>query len=60
MQFELPKDPAILVSFLNQQLRDHYDSLDEFCHVYNVSSADIINTLKSLDYEYKTETNQFI
>ena len=28
---ELPKDPAILVSYLNTQLRDFYPSLEEFC-----------------------------
>ena len=27
----LPKDPYILLSYLNTQLRDNYPSLEEFC-----------------------------
>ena len=26
----LPKDPVILLSFVNTELRDHYTSLDKF------------------------------
>ena len=26
----LPKDPVMLLSFVNTQLRDHYPSLEEF------------------------------
>ena len=28
---QIPNDPAILLSFLNTQLRDFYPSLEEFC-----------------------------
>ncbi len=27
----LPKDPDMLVSFLNLKLRDYYENLDELC-----------------------------
>ena len=27
----LPKDPVILLSFVNTKLRDEYESLDELC-----------------------------
>ena len=32
----IPNDPMMLVSFLNTQLRDFYDSLDEFCKSQNL------------------------
>ena len=28
---QLPKDPVILLSYINTQLRDFYPSLDAFC-----------------------------
>ncbi len=28
---QLPKDPVILLSYINTQLRDFYPSLDELC-----------------------------
>ena len=49
----LPKDPVMLLSFVNTQLRDHYPSLEEF-------AAEVISALKNIDYEYDPATNQFI
>lgn len=57
---QLPKDPVMLLSFTNTQLRDHYSNLTEFCKAYIVEEKDIINTLKSIDYEYDRTVNQFI
>lgn len=56
----LPKDPVMLLSFVNTQLRDHYSTLEEFCSVYNVQKEDITETLKSIDYEYEQGQNQFV
>ena len=28
---DIPKDPAMLLSFVNLKLRDYYKSLDEMC-----------------------------
>ena len=28
---DLPKDPVMLLSFVNMKLRDEYSSLDEMC-----------------------------
>lgn len=57
---QLPKDPVMLLSFTNTQLRDHYPNLTEFCKAYIVEEAEIINTLKSINYEYDCSVNQFI
>ena len=31
----LPKDPVILLSFVNTQLRDFYENLDDFCSAHD-------------------------
>ena len=56
----LPKDPVMLLSFVNTQLRDHYPSLEEFAAIYQIDAAEVISALKNIDYEYDPATNQFI
>lgn len=56
----LPKDPVMLLSFTNMQLRDNYSSLDEFCKSFMIDKKDIISALSNIDYEYDNRTNQFI
>ena len=55
----LPKDPNILLSYINLKLRDFYDSLDLLCDDLDVSKEEIIDTLKSIGYSYDDKTNQF-
>ena len=56
----MPKDPVMLLSFVNTQLRDNYNSLEELCKYYMISEEEITNKLKSINYEYNNEKNQFI
>lgn len=56
----LPKDPVMLLSFVNTQLRDHYPSLEEFAAIYQIDAAEVISALKTIDYAYDPATNQFI
>lgn len=56
----LLKDPVMLLSFVNTQLRDHYPSLEEFAAIYQIDAAEVISALKTIDYEYDPATNQFI
>ena len=56
----LPKDPMILLSFVNSQLRDNYNNLEEFCSVYEISKEELTETLKNIDYEYDKTQNQFV
>ncbi len=56
----MPKDPIMLLSFVNTQLRDNYNSLEELCKSYMVSEKEITDKLKTINYEYNTEKNQFI
>ena len=56
----IPKDPVMLMSFLNTHLRDNYDSLDELCAVYDLDKAEISRKLDAIDYHYDSERNQFV
>ena len=56
----LPKDPVILLSFVNTELRDHYTSLDKFCHAHGADRAALEQKLGDIDYCYDAATNQFI
>ncbi len=55
----LPKDPYMLLSFVNLKLRDEYDSLDALCDDLNVSFTEIVLTLDSIGYLYNESQNQF-
>ncbi|MCI6665339.1 MAG: DUF4250 domain-containing protein [Lachnospiraceae bacterium] len=55
----IPNDATMLLSFVNLKLRDYYKSLDDFCLDAGISKEEIIDKLKSIDYEYDINTNQF-
>ena len=57
---ELPKDPVILLSFVNTQLRDACPSLEIFCERYGISAEELTGKMETIDYRYDKETNQFI
>ncbi|MCR5704577.1 MAG: DUF4250 domain-containing protein [Eubacterium sp.] len=56
----LPKDPVILLSLVNTNLRDYYPNLDEFCKAKGIKKEEVVETLKQIQYEYNEETNQFV
>lgn len=56
----IPKDPMMLLSFINTKLRDNYSSLDELCEDLNLSEEDLTKTLSSIDYIYDPELNRFL
>ncbi|MCR5687324.1 MAG: DUF4250 domain-containing protein [Lachnospiraceae bacterium] len=56
---ELPKDPMILLSFVNTKLRDEYASLDEMCAATGADKEQIIAALSGIGYEYDEELNKF-
>ena len=55
----IPKDPIMLLSWLNTQRRDHYASLDDLCRSENLERSAIEASLASVDYVYDPDTNQF-
>lgn len=60
MDMDLPKDPVLLLSVVNTELRDYYPSLDALCEDKHVEKNLIIGALKSIDYEYNSQKNQFV
>lgn len=56
---DLPKDPIILLSFINTKLRDFYPNLHELCMDLAVEEIEIINKLSSVGFEYNKERNCF-
>ncbi len=56
----LPKDPFILLSFVNTKLRDEYASLNDLCNFNQLDQAQIETTLSSIAYVYHKEHNRFI
>lgn len=57
--YTLPKDPVMLLSFVNLKLRDEYPSLEDFCADYNIKKDELINKLVVIDYHYVDSKNQF-
>ena len=56
----IPNEPAMLLSFVNLKLRDFYKSLDELCEDLDVEKEEIIAKLKTMDYAYDEDKNQFV
>ena len=56
----IPKDPVMLLSFLNLKLRDYYSDLDMLCEDLDINKAEIEEKLNSIGYVYDKERNQFI
>ena len=57
---EIPNDPVMLLSYLNTQLRDFYDDIQDLCKSLNLSEEGLRNRLKTIDYEYDAALNQFV
>ena len=55
----LPKDPMILLSYVNTQLRDNYDSLDALCEGLDVSRSELEETLHTAGFQYDAARNRF-
>ena len=56
----LPKDPMILLSFVNTKLRDEFESLEELCAALDADVQTFSDTLAALDYHYDPAGNRFI
>ena len=59
MTNDLPKDPMMLLSFVNMKLRDQYPSLEELCAAMDVEPAWIVETLGAAGFEYSEEQRRF-
>lgn len=53
-------DAFILLSIINLKLRDYYENLDSLCYDLDISKDCFSERLKSINYIYNKENNQFI
>lgn len=56
----IPKDPAMMLSFVNLKLRDYYGSLDALCEDLDTDKQELMERLASIDYHYDEGKNQFV
>ncbi len=56
----LPKDPVILLSYVNTMLRDEYPSLRELCASLDADQAALEAALAGINYHYDPQKNQFV
>ncbi|MBD5489297.1 MAG: DUF4250 domain-containing protein [Lachnospiraceae bacterium] len=56
----IPKDPVMLLSFINLKLRDYYTSLEALCDDLDIDRKEIEDKLSGIDYHYDKEKNQFV
>ena len=57
---KIPRDPAMLLSFINLKLRDCYSSLDALCDDMQIEREEICTRLAMIDYVYDPGINQFV
>lgn len=56
----IPKDPVMLLSFINMKLRDFYPSLDELCADLNLNVNKVSEKLASAGFNYDEKLNRFV
>ena len=56
----IPKDPVMLLSYVNTRVRDFYKSLDELCQDKDLDKEELVEKMASIDYQYDPSANQFL
>ena len=56
----LPRDPIILLSYVNTKLRDRDASLAIFCEEEEADETSLRAALAEVGYEYDPVRNQFV
>lgn len=56
----IPRDPAMLLSYVNLKLRDFYGNLDALCEDMELDRQELVEKLETIDYRYDEEKNQFV
>ena len=57
-KMNLPKDPMILLSFVNTKLRDEFTDLEEFCKEEDISIESLKEQLESIGFQYNETIRQ--
>jgi len=57
---QIPKDPAMLLSYMNTQLRDYYPTLEECCKSLSLRQEELEESLGKIGYHYDSKKNRFV
>ena len=55
----LPKDPVMLMSFVNMKLRDEYRTLEDFCAAYGLNETQLKAQMETSGFEWMPDIRQF-
>lgn len=55
----MPKDPMMLMSFINMKLRDFYPTLDALCDDMDVDRQELENKMAEAGLKYNAAANKF-
>ena len=53
-----PKDPAMLMSWINLKLRDFYGDLNELCDDLEIDKDEVISILAQGGFEYNDQLHR--
>lgn len=56
----VPKDPVMLLSFVNLKLRDYAKDIETLCDLFEIDRQELEAKLAGIDYHYDRERNQFV
>ena len=56
---EYPKDPIMLLSWVNMKLRDFYPSLENLCEDLEIDRQELTDRLMEAGFEYNCKLNKF-
>lgn len=56
---DYPKDPMMLLSWVNMKLRDFYPSLEKLCEDLEIDRKELEKTLESAGFTYNEAQNKF-
>ena len=56
----LPRDPMILLSYVNTKLRDDYPTLEALCEGLDEDQSALEAALAAVGYAYDADRNRFV
>ncbi len=56
---DYPKDPIMLMSWVNMKLRDFYPSLETMCEDLEIPLDELVKKLSAAGFEYNAQLNKF-
>ncbi|MBQ3607570.1 MAG: DUF4250 domain-containing protein [Bacteroidales bacterium] len=56
---DYPKDPMMLLSWVNMKLRDFYPSLEDLCSDMEIDLEGLVKKLSEAGFEYNRDLNKF-